>query len=298
MGCVASPTSLTQLDPRYPSRLVGLEKAPASISWQGGLVEAGTTVAVVGARNARNEAISFAADIAKALVRADAVVVSGGAIGIDAAAHLAALELGGRTWVVAGTGPAHCFPAEHADLFRSIAEGPGAMLWPFEDAGARGAFLARNRVLVALADAVVVVQAGFRSGAVHAASCAKALGKPLWVVPAAPWMSDFAGSLKLIEEGASVLSSTDILLRSLGAAAARASMRPSRDAVAPASTYEFSDCEFAVLDSISHGPLHVDAIVSRASQSAQAVTAALLTLALENVVVEGPPGLFRRRRAL
>jgi DNA processing protein len=297
MGCVAAPVSLTRLDPRYPSRLVGLPGAPASIGWQGGPLEADRAVAVVGARHARGEAVALASEIAGALVRADAVVVSGGALGIDAAAHLAALAAGGRTWAVAGTGPSHCYPAAHSELFKSIARGPGAMLWPFEGGGNRGSFLARNHVLVALADAVVVVQAGLRSGAVHAASCARALGKPLWVVPAAPWMSDFAGSLKLIEEGASVLTSVEPLLRSLPIAGA-ASIQPPLHTAADGSTYALSVCESAVLDTISQKSLHIDGIVARVSQSAQAVTAALLTLALENVVVEGPPGLFRRRRAL
>jgi len=289
MGYVASPVSLTQLDPRYPSRLVGLPGAPASICWQGGSLEAGRAVAVVGARHARDEAVAFASEVANALVRADAVVVSGGALGIDAAAHVAALAIGGRTWAVAGTGPSHCYPAAHSELFNSIAQGPGAMLWPFEGGGNRGAFLARNQVLVALADAVVVVQAG---------SCAKTLGKPLWVVPAAPWMSDFAGSLKLIEEGARVLTSVESLLRSLPTVKGAAAGQPSLHTAADGSTYPFSDCESEVLDTISQKPLHVDAIVTQVRRSAQAVTAALLTLALENVVVEGPPGLFRRPRAL
>lgn len=295
---MALPVSLTRLDPRYPSRLVGLPSAPASISWKGGSLEAERAVAVVGSRKACDDAMAFASEIAGALVRADIVVVSGGAEGIDAAAHATALRDGGRTWVVAGTDPEHCYPASHAELFDSIARGPGAMLWPFEGCGHRGAFLARNQVLVALSDAVVVVQAGARSGALHAASCARALKKPLWVVPAAPWMPGFGGSLELLDEGARPLASVDELLRSLGVASRSASRDASAGAPTDDATHAISSCEYKVLDSISNGPLHVDAIVARANESAQAVTAALLTLALENVVVEGPPGLFRRRRAL
>jgi DNA processing protein len=295
---VASPVTLTRLDPRYPSRLVGLANAPASISWKGGSLEAERAVAIVGSRKASDEALAFASAIAGALVRADIVVVSGGAAGIDGAAHATALRDGGRTWVVAGTDPEHCYPASHAELFGSIARGPGAMLWPFEGCGHRGAFLARNQVLVALSDAVVVVQADLHSGALHAASCARALKKPLWVVPAAPWMAGFGGSLKLLDEGARPLASVDDLLRSLGVASRPAPADGSAGASADDATRTFSSCESRVLESISKGPLHVDAIIARANESAHAVTAALLTLALENVVVEGPPGLFRRRRAL
>jgi DNA processing protein len=260
-------------------------------------VEAHRTVAIVGARHATSDALAFASEIASALAGANTVVVSGGATGIDAAAHEAVLRLGGRTWAVAGTGPGFCYPASHADLFDSIAKGPGAMLWPFE-AGHRGAFLARNHVLVALADAVVVVQAGLRSGALHAASCAIKLGKPLWVVPAAPWLSEFAGSLQLVAGGARVLTSVGPLLSSLGVASSNESHPPGASEGGKGQLSTLSVCEYDVLEAISNGPLHVDAIVGRVHQSAQAVSAALLTLALENVVVEGPPGLFRRRRAL
>jgi DNA processing protein len=295
---VASPVSLTRLDPRYPSRLVGLANAPASISWEGGSLEAERAVAIVGSRRACDDALAFASEIAGALVRADVVIVSGGAAGIDAAAHATALRDGGRTWAVAGTDPGHCYPASHAELFDSIARGPGAMLWPFEGCGHRGAFLARNQVLVALSDAVVVVQADLHSGALHAASCARALKKPLWVVPAAPWLPGFGGSLKLLNDGARPLASIDDLLRSLGVVSRTASPDGSAGAATSDATPAISACEYKVLDCISKGPLHVDAIVAQANEPAQAVTAALLTLALENVVVEGPPGLFRRRRAL
>lgn len=294
---MSTPVILTKLDPRYPSRLLGIERSPPSISWHGGPVEADRTVAIVGARHATRSALAFASEIASVLATANTVVVSGGAIGIDAAAHEAVLRMGGRTWAVAGTGPGYCYPASHADLFDSIAKGPGAMLWPFE-AGYRGAFLARNHVLVALADAVVVVQAGLRSGALHTASCAIKLGKPLWVVPAAPWTSEFAGSLKLVEAGARILTSVGPLLSSLGVASSNESHAAATGEARSASLPTHSSCEYEVLESISNGPLHVDAIVARVDQSVQAVSAALLTLALENVVVEGPPGLFRRRRAL
>ncbi len=295
---MARPVTLTRLDPRYPSRLVSLPGAPASICWQGGPLEADLAIAIVGAREATEESVAFTSEITAGLVAANAVIVSGGAVGVDAAAHVAALRSGGRTWAVAGTDARRCYPASHADLFKSIARGPSAMVWPFTGRGARGAFLARNHVLVALADAVVVVQAGLDSGALHAATCARRLGKPLWVVPAAPWMSPFAGSLKLLEGGARVLTSLESLLGSLNPPA-RLATRPGPPGPGEGeSGNAISRCEYEVLYSLSDKPLHVDAIVALAGQSTQAVSAALLTLALENVVVEGPPGSFRRRRAL
>jgi len=142
------------------------------------------------------------------------------------------------------------------------------MLWPFNP-GDRGAFHARNRVLVALADAVVVVQAGLPSGALHAASCARRLGKPLWVVPAAPWMGNFAGSLKLLEDGARALTSTDPLLSSLGLSPSTNWAPRARGVDMELQGYALSPSEYRVLRSISDVPRHVDAIVAQASESVQ-----------------------------
>jgi DNA processing protein len=227
-------------------------------------------------------------------------VVSGGAVGIDEAAHEGALDAGGRTWCVAGTGHEHCYPKEHAELFERIAEGPGAMVWPFAPEYAhRTGFLIRNGVLVALSDAVVVVQAGLRSGALRAASCARRLNRPLWVVPVPPWepwsKPDFDGSRTLLGEGARPLMSTASFLSTVGLGDALVPLEPATfgpPSLAPSRL--LSATELGVLAATSTDPRHVDVIVEHAHLSAQAVSTALLTLALENVVVEGPPGFFRR----
>jgi DNA processing protein len=268
---------------------------PASITVRGAPVEAARAVAVVGSRRACEPALRLARDLASALARAGAVVVSGGAVGIDAAAHEGALSAG-RTWAVAGTGHAHCFPAEHASLYERIGEGPGAMIWPFApEFRHRTGFLTRNHVLVALSDAVVVVQAGERSGALHAASCAKDAGKPLWVVPAAPWMNDFAGSRWLLAQGARPVIEVDEVVSTLvpgGATRSAALLRA--PTLSPASLPPEAA---SVLRATSGSPSHIESIASASGQTVQSAVAALLTLALENVVVEGPPSFFRRTNA-
>lgn len=290
---MTSPVQLTALDPQYPSRLRGLHEAPASLTTSGGSLEAERVVAIVGSRQATPDASAFARELASTLARLGVVVVSGGALGIDAAAHKGTLAAGGRTWAVAGTGHGAIFPEEHAGLFAEIARGPGAMIWPFApDYRHRSAFLARNRVLVALSDAVVVVQAGFPSGALRAAAVARTLGRPLWVVPAPPWLDGFRGSRLLLDRGgARSLHFVDAFLASLGAlppAVLPAGAPPARP---------LNQSEAAALGATSSAPLHLDEIASRAALSAQAAAAALLTLSLENVVVEGPPGFFTRRNA-
>ncbi len=260
-------------------------------------MEAPCAVAVVGSRDATVEAKDFARDLASSLVRAGAVVVSGGAYGIDEAAHQGALDAGGRTWAVAATGCERCYPAPHAPLFEKIARGPGAVVWPFPPARSilPGSFAARNRVLVALSDAVVVVQAGRPSGALRAAEYAVVQRRPLWVVPAFPWALGFEGSRWLLEHGARPLTRAEDLMRSLDL-----SFSSTRDLTAePMSLAGFrvdieDPIQIQLLRSISSSPCHLDEIAFRAHITAHEATAALLTLALEAVVVEGPPGFFRR----
>ncbi len=292
---------LTPLEPRYPSRLRALRKPPL-LSARGGSLEAPCVVAIVGSREAHEQTLAYAASLARELVEAGAVVASGGAVGIDGAAHAGALEAGGRTWLVAGSGCLHCFPRSHAGLYDAIASGPGAVLWPFapETPPASAAFRARNKVLACLADAVVVVQAGERSGALHAAGCAQRLGKPLWVVSVPPWLEDagFEGSLQLVRDGtAQVLTSTPSFLRTLGISrASPAAQSRSIPLKRPLSVDESAVIE--ALASARRDPLHLDEITALAGLSPQTARAVLLTLALENVVVEGPPGFFRRRDSL
>lgn len=285
---------LTPTDAAYPARLRALDHPPSTVAVQGGPLEASRAIAVVGSRAASPGAAVFAHELAATLADAGAVIVSGGAEGIDAAAHQGALDAKGRTWAVAGTGHGRCFPEAHATLFETIARGPGAMVWPFPDGyHGRSGFLARNRVLVALADAVVVVQAGLPSGALHAASWARKLNRPLWVVPAAPWLDEFAGSRRLLATGARMLLAPEQIARALLLTVPAAARTPQAHVPGRA----LSGSESAVLEATSSVACHADEIAARARLTAQAAAVTLLTLALEDVVVEGPPGFFRRTNA-
>jgi DNA processing protein len=317
-----SPVDITPLDSDYPIRLRRMASPPGSLTCQGGPLDAEHAIAVVGSRRPHPDAERFAGRLAFALAKAGVVVVSGGAQGIDAAAHRGAMAASGRTWAVAGTGCDHCFPPGHAELFDAIGAGPGTMVWPFPRAsGVRpGAFLARNRVLVALSDAVVVVQAGVPSGALRAAACARKTGKPLWVVPAPPWELEFRGSHRLLDDGARALTSIEALLDTLRVQRSALSLPydigPDRmegqsqiissetadRAVARAcpGTEGEPPCsveELVVFRATSTAPLHLDEIALRSGMSVSTVAPTLLTLALENVVVEGPPGFFRRPKS-
>ncbi len=289
-------TSLVHLspgDPAYPIRLTLLPTPPAHLSIEGHLAPA-KVVAIVGTRNPLPETATFAHALAGAVARGGGVVASGGATGIDAAAHEGALAAGGRTWVVAGTGHGVLYPKQHGPLYERVVAGGGAMIWPFApgSVGHPSRFLVRNGVLVALADAFVLVQARIPSGALNAASWAKRLGRPRWVVCPPPWMADdaaFAGCQVERRAGAEALTSVELFLDAIGLPAKPVHRAP--PAPLPARQ---NPMETRVLAAVGSGLCHAEEVAVRCGLPYPAVMTLLLTLVLDDVLVEGPEGFFRQ----
>jgi DNA processing protein len=260
-------------------------------------------VAIVGSREAAPESLKFAGRLARAVVEAGGIVASGGAFGIDAAAHRGALDAGGRTWVHMGGGFDRPYPIEHKELFDTIASNGGALLSMFPPRARpfRHQFHCRNRILIAMADAIVVVQAAKEGGARNAARETRRQKRALFVVPVAPWASEgFEGSLLELERGAQALTTIDAFLRTLGLAPgskrphlARPNAGQSLQKAAGQLARTLSPSESAVAQTLSDTPQHLDFLVARAGLPTAEVATALLTLALENVVVEGPAGFYR-----
>jgi len=176
---------------RLPPRLSDLSNPPACLHLIGELPR-GPAVAVVGTRRASVEGLAFTRAFAAELAAAGVAVLSGGAKGIDTAAHEGALDVGGVTVVVTPAGFQRPFPKQNAELFRRVVASGGAYLSLFpDDAPAdRPTFFARNACLVALAHVVVVTQSPFISGAANAAKWARQLGRPLYIVPHSPWVKE------------------------------------------------------------------------------------------------------------
>ncbi|HEX4351865.1 MAG TPA: DNA-processing protein DprA [Polyangiales bacterium] len=198
----------------WPRGLDDLDDPPAQLSIAGCLPALEGAVAIVGTRFADEDALEFTRRLAAGIAARGRVVVSGGAAGIDAAAHEGALEAGGKTIAVLATGLAQAYPAHHAPLFAQIAQS-GALLSEFNDPGLRPkgwAFLRRNRLVAALAPNVVIVQAPMRSGALSTASWAKRLKRRVFVVPGAPWDVRAGGCLSLLAQGAEICASIEDVL--------------------------------------------------------------------------------------
>ncbi len=176
-------------------------------------------VAIVGTRHPTTEAVGFAETLAQGIAGQGFAVISGGAAGIDTAAHRGALAAGGPTLVVAPAGWNTPYPESNRELFQNIvARGGGYLsLVAPDQRPLSGHFFARNAVLVALACATVVVQAPVRSGARNAAHIARKLQRLLYVVPSAPWVEVGAGCVVELRLGARPLGSISDLLLGLAA---------------------------------------------------------------------------------
>ena len=173
------------------------------------------TVAIVGARSCTDYGAHVARQFAFELAAAGVTVVSGLARGVDGWAHRGALEAGGRTVAVLGCGIDRDYPRAHADLARQIADNGGGIVSEYEPGvpPAPWRFPARNRIIAALADTVLIVEARERSGALITVDLAMEIGRPIYAIPGEITSLLSAGTNQLIRAGHATLISTaeDIL---------------------------------------------------------------------------------------
>lgn len=292
-------TILSPGDPAYPVALADLPEARAhkplpTLYTRGALPDA-SGVAVVGTRDASPRALAFARELAGDLARAGVAVWSGGAIGVDAAAHEGALDAGGVTVVIAGGGLDRPYPREHVPLFDRVVASGGALVArvPDREPPRPARFLQRNELLAALTAATVLVEAGFASGARSTAAAARRLARPLCVVPHAPWEPRGAGCALELARGARAITCAGDVLAAIGRPAPRRRRARVRGATLPLFAPEGAE-QAAVYAALGDAPTHIDEVCERAGLPLPGVVGPLLTLTLRAVVVEGPAGFFRR----
>lgn len=201
---------LTPLDAGWPAGLDDLDVHAPFVLWVRGdplaLSRARGAIALVGARASSGYGTATATELGAGTAEAGLVVVSGGAYGIDGAAHRGALAVERPTVAVMAGGPDRLYPTGHQDLLHRIAA-TGAVVseLPCGQAPTRWRFLSRNRIIAALGDATVVVEAGQRSGAINTAGHAAQLGRPLGAVPGPVTSGSSAGCHRLIREYGAIL---------------------------------------------------------------------------------------------
>lgn len=239
------------------------------------------TVAIVGTRAASTYGKAATQKFAERLVDAGVTIVSGGALGVDAAAHQATLKAGGRTVAVLATGIDGVYPASHRTLFQQIRES-GCLVSQFAvgHKPREHTFLQRNAVIAALSDAVLIVEAPERSGALATANAAAELGKQVFVVPSNVSMSSFRGSHQLIRLGATLVDHPDQILEDLNLL----------DISRPAAASANGAGDHAILKALSVHPMPAEKIAMELQLDPAEVLSELTILEIEGRVIRADGG--------
>ena len=269
-------------DAAYPALLREIP-APPGLDVAGELVAADEAVAIVGSRLSSPYGEEIAYEMAAELAAAGIVVVSGLARGIDACAHRGALDAGGRTIAVMGTGRDRVYPAEHLELARRVA-GQGALITQFPPGTApvRSNFPTRNQTLSGLSLGVVVVEAKRRSGAMLTAGSAADQGRLVMAVPGSVHSPTSAGCHDLLRDGAHLVSSAEEVVQEVRRDPLFRVLKPGPATPAGAVYGDLRDEVMRVLRSRS---MTLDQLCTRLGGSAREVAAAAAELRLDEAVI-------------
>ena len=281
-------------DPGWPEQLDGACSPPLLLYVRGQLPHwtKAPGLGLVGSRYHAAYGERIAARFGAAWSRMGGTVVSGGALGVDTAAHQSALDEGGPTVAVMATGVDRLHPAQNRSLFARMLE-RGALVseLPIGIRPIPRNFPWRNRILAGLSHAVVVTQAAAKSGALHTATFALKYGRKLFTVPAPVDDDVFAGSLELLVQGAAALVRPEQLaeLFSQAANTAVSAASAAAAAVLPRPVVRLADVQRPqrqVLEILEKGLLHIDELAADLSMSQAALSLALLDLELRDWIVK------------
>ncbi|RMG44448.1 MAG: DNA-protecting protein DprA [Acidobacteria bacterium] len=282
-------------DPRYPWPVAALAVPPPVIAALGDLdALRPVAVAIVGSRKASGYGLSMAHHLAAGLAARGVAVVSGLARGIDGAAHRAALDSGGVTIAVLGTGIDRVYPREHRRLAGDIVR-RGLLLSEFPPGAPPlpGHFPRRNRIIAGLSLAVVVVEARARSGSLITAGWALAEGRDVLAVPGRVGDPGSEGPNGLLREGAAPAIGPEDVIECLPPALRPAAPGPS---LGSAGTGAAETGRSHLLELFPrHDPVSIDELVERAGRGTEEVLAELFDLEIGGLVEALPGGRYRRR---
>lgn len=285
---------LTLADPDYPPLLLQIPDPPTLLYVRGDpALLSRPALAVVGSRNATPQGLKSAESFAHALARAGFAIVSGLALGIDAAAHRGALAAGGVTMAVVGTGADRLYPARNQALGRQIIE-TGVMVseFPLGTPAMAANFPRRNRIISGLARGVLVVEAAPESGSLITARLAGEQGREVFAMPGSIHSPLSRGCHQLIKQGARLVESAQDIFDELGLPPVPQAL-PTLPAEPPAG----SDAGARVLAGLGHDPCTLDDLVMRTGLTADALLAILMGLELEGRVAALSGNRYQRLQA-
>lgn len=254
-------------------------------------------IAVVGSRLTTHYGLETSRRLSFQLAAAGITVVSGGARGIDTAAHQGALAARGRTVAVLGTGINRVFPSENAELFERIAA-QGALLtqFPFNRPADKQTFPIRNRIVAGMTLGTVVVEANLTSGALITANMAVDFGRQVFAVPGRIDSPRSKGCHDLIKKGAKLCESAEDILSEF-----EYLFPPQRRSNPPGGSGDgralaLSDPEQTVLEILSDEEMTIDEIIDRSQLACSAISVALLSLEMKRLVRQQPGRIYSRER--
>lgn len=268
--------------PSYPIALKEIGQPPRDIWGEGDaqVLSEGNHVSIVGARQCTPYGQEVAFGLASALARAGVVVVSGLAYGIDSAAHEGTIEGGGKTIAVLGAGLDCPYPSQNCALKKRIVKS-GAVIteFPLGTTATRWSFPKRNRIISGLARAVVVVEAGEKSGSLITANFALEQGRDVLAVPGDIRSPVSVGTHRLIQSGAKLVTTVEDILQEL--------QGPVLSPVAAGTTEEK-----AILHYLASGPLHIDEIQRTSGYPVEKLSSILVGLEIGGRIKSLPGSRF------
>jgi DNA processing protein len=290
---------VTQEDLDYPPSLKEIYDPPIVLYVKGSLSSKDRNgVALVGSRQTTHYGIEVARKLAYQLAYVGVTVVSGGARGIDTAAHQGALAAKGRTIAVLGTGINLVFPPENVELYNRIAEN-GAVItqFPFNRQADKQSFPIRNRIVAGMTLGTVVVEANLSSGALITANFATEYGRQVFAVPGRIDSPRSKGCHELIKKGAKLCESAEDILSEFEYLfpSSNKPPAPNETGVLPALT--LSDAEQKAYDCLqTNDETSIDEVIRHSGLPASAVSVALLGLEMKKMIRQLPGKMFLRTR--
>jgi DNA processing protein len=287
---------LIQSDENYPASLREIYDPPLVLYIKGELTAKDkNAVAMVGSRQTTHYGIETARKLAYQLAYVGVTVVSGGARGIDTAAHQGALAAKGRTVCVLGTGVNIVFPPENKDLFGRIAEN-GAVVtqFPFNRNGDKQSFAIRNRIIAGMTLGTVVVEADLHSGALITSNFATEYGRQVFAVPGRIDSPRSKGCHDLIKKGAKLCEGAEDILSEFEYLFPGSNRPPSPGETGVLPAIELSQNEQKVFDALDDEERSIDEVIRKSGLPSSAVSVALLSLEMKHVIKQLPGKLFVR----
>ena len=273
-------------DNAYPPALLEIADPPNILYVRGDpdLLKA-RGLAMVGSRNATPQGIQTAENFAKTLAAHGLCIVSGLALGIDAAAHRGALASEGKTVAVIGTGADRLYPARNKELALRIAE-YGAIVseFPLGTPAIAANFPRRNRIISGLSRGVLVVEAAPESGSLITARLAAEQGREVFAIPGSIHSPVARGCHQLIKQGAKLVETARDVLEELG----------DQEEIPAVQTLPSESQQTALITALGHDPCSLDELVERTGQSAEQLLGELLTLELSGQLASLPGNRYQR----